>query len=154
MSKSNSLFNNSIYNVLYKLLNVIFPLVSSAYVSHVLLAVGVGRIASAQNIAQYFVLVAALGLPNYGTREIAKVRDDNGMKNETFSELFLINLVSTILCSVAYYGLILGNKFFDSNRSLYLIVGLSIVFNAINIDWLYQGLEDYKYIAARSFAIK
>lgn len=154
MSKSNSLFNNSIYNVLYKLLNVIFPLVSSAYVSHVLLAVGVGRIASAQNIAQYFVLVAALGLPNYGTREIAKVRDDNGMKNETFSELFLINLVSTVLCSVAYYGLIFGNKFFDSNRSLYLIVGLSIVFNAINIDWLYQGLEDYKYIAARSFAIK
>lgn len=154
MNKDTSLFNNSLYNVLYKLLNVFFPLLSSAYVSHVLLATGVGRIASAQNIAQYFVLVAALGLPNYGTREIAKVRDDSSLRNKTFSELFFINLISTVLCSVAYYTLIFENTFFDTNRSLYLIVGLSIVFNAINIDWLYQGLEDYKYIAARSFVIK
>ena len=57
-----SLVKNAFYNVVYKCLNVLFPLVSIMYVSRVLLPTGVGKVASAQNIIAYFVILASLGL--------------------------------------------------------------------------------------------
>lgn len=67
-----SLAKNSIYNIIYTIANILFPFVTSIYVSRILLPVGVGKVASAQNIASYFVTLAALGLPSYGVREFAR----------------------------------------------------------------------------------
>ncbi|RJU27945.1 hypothetical protein DW995_09455 [Bacteroides sp. AM51-7] len=67
-----TLGSNAIYNILYKSLNALFPLVTMAYVSRVLLPVGVGKVASAQNIVSYFVIIASLGLPTYGVKKIAE----------------------------------------------------------------------------------
>ena len=55
MAKQKSLIYNSFFNVLYQLLNVIFPFVTAIYVSHILMAESVGKVAYAQNIASYFV---------------------------------------------------------------------------------------------------
>ena len=52
-----SLFKNSLYNIVYKLFMIAFPLVSSAYVSRILLPTGVGKVAYAQNIASYFIMI-------------------------------------------------------------------------------------------------
>ena len=76
MAKQKSLIYNSFFNVLYQLLNVIFPFVTAIYVSHILMAEGVGKVAYAQNIASYFVAIAPLGLASYGVKEIAKVKNN------------------------------------------------------------------------------
>lgn len=149
-----SLLKNSMYNMLYKGLNIVFPLITVTYVSRILMASGVGQVSYAQNIAQYFVTLAALGIPNYGIREIAKCRDDEIERNRTFSELFYINLCSTVIVTFMYYGMIIIFPGFSKNYMLHMVVGLSICLNAINVDWFYQGIEEYRYIAARSFAIK
>ena len=49
-----SLAKNSIYNVLYRVISVLFPLIMISYASQVLQPQGIGRVSSAQNIAQYF----------------------------------------------------------------------------------------------------
>ncbi len=149
-----SLAKNSIYNVVYKLLNVFFPLIYATYVSHVLLADGVGKVATVQNAVQYFTIVAALGIPNYGIREIAKKRFNKVEKNRVFSELFAINALSTSLCIIVYYTMIFTVSYFSSERLLYLIIGINIILNYFNIDWFYQGEEEYSYMAKRSFFIK
>lgn len=149
-----SLLSNSIYNVIYKLLNVLFPLASASYVSRVLMAEGVGKFASAQNVVSYFLLIAALGIPSYGTREIAKMHNDKYAVNQLFSELFYLNLMSTLLCCFAYYIFIFKSGYFDDELYLYATLGISVIFNIINIDWYYQGTEEFKYIATRSFVIK
>lgn len=69
-----SMLKNSVFNIIYTASNILFPFITSIYVSRILLPVGVGKVASAQNIASYFVTAAALGLPSYGVREFAKVR--------------------------------------------------------------------------------
>lgn len=149
-----SLYKNSIYNVLYKLLNVLYPLVSTSYVAHILLSSGVGKVAYAQNIAQYFVLLAPLGLPNYGTKIIARFRSKQNQRDNNFSELLWINTISTTICVLVYYAFILFSPFFRHDLTLYLVTGLSIVFNYINIDWFYQGTEQFQYITIRSFIVK
>lgn len=150
-----TLVKNSIYNILYKGLNIAFPLITVTYVSRVLLASGIGKIAYAQNIVQYFVLLAALGIPNYGIREISKANlQSNEKRDKVFSELFIINFISTLFFSLVYYFIIILNPYFEKNFWLYTIVGITIILNIFNVDWFYQGIEEYRYIAIRSFLVK
>lgn len=149
-----SLAKNSIYNIIYTVANILFPFVTSIYVSRLLLPVGVGKVASAQNIASYFVTIAALGLPSYGVREFAKVRDDERERNKLFTELLLINIISTTLAIIGFFVVVLENTEFKSELALYSVCGLLILFNYLNIDWMYKGLEEYGYITGRSLFIK
>lgn len=138
------------YNIFYKVTGIVFPLIASIYVSRVLFADGIGKVSSAQNVVAYFTFVAALGIPNYGIREIAKRSE----RNKVFWELFLINAVSTTLCVVCYYILIQNVDGFKAELVLYHVVGLGIVFNYFNVDWFFYGCQKYDYIAIRSFVIK
>lgn len=149
-----SLAKNSIYNIIYTVANILFPFVTSIYVSRILLPVGVGKVASAQNIASYFVTLAALGLPSYGVREFAKVRDNKAERDKLFTELLLLNIISTTLAVVGFFVLVFINAGFNGEWALYGACGLAIFFNYLNIDWMYKGLEEYGYITGRSLAIK
>ena len=149
-----SLAKNSIFNMAYKGFTALFPLVTTTYISRALLPEGVGAVAYANTIASYFVLLACLGLPNYGVKVIAQ---NNGTKRErsrTFYELFFINLVATAICTAAYYLFVNTLPHFADRRALFNIMGLLLVLNVFNIDWFYQGVEEYGYIAVRSFAVK
>lgn len=147
-----SLAKNAAFNVLYNVLNVVFPLFSASYLARVLAPEGIGRVSYAQNIVSYFVMFAALGIPGYGTREIARLKNSTDETNKLFSELFLINFISTSVCVAAYYLVI--SLFFREHILLYAIFGLELFFNYINIDWFYRGREEYAYIAVRSILIK
>lgn len=151
-TKVGSLATNAAFNVLYKVLNVVFPLISSVYLARVLLPAGVGKISFAQNVAAYMLLIAALGIPMYGVREVAKRRDDQGETNLLFSEILVINACSTTVALVLYASIVL--TLFPNEIPLYMACGLTVVFNYINIDWFYQGKEEYVYIAIRSIVIK
>lgn len=145
---------NSIYNILYKILNIIFPIIIAARVGRVLLPEGVGKVAYAQNIVTYFTFVAALGLSTYGTREIAIARHNEEEKNIVFTQLFSINAISTTICILLYYMVASRIGLTNGDLKLFYVAGISIILNYFNVDWLYQGLEEYKHIAIRSTLIK
>ena len=50
--------------------------------------------------------------------------------------------------------LVNANDGFKGEWFLYAACGLAIAFNYLNIDWMYQGLEEYGYITGRSLLIK
>ena len=133
-----SLVNNALFNVIYRMLNVFFPLITSMYVSRVLLSSGIGKVAYAQNIVQYFIIFASLGIPTYGAREIAKVRDSKAEYSKVFWELFVINGISTVACILIYYIFVFVNPIFNATRTLNCVVGIVLTLNFFNIDWFYQ----------------
>ena len=151
-----SLAKNAGFNILYKLLNVLFPLVTSSYTARVLLADGVGKVSYAQTIASYFILGAALGIPAYGVKAIAESKKaKNSIEiSETFSTLITILWVSTLIFSVGYLLLIFNAPSFKTEKLLYLAVGLQVFLVSCNVDWFYQGMEEYGYITIRSFVVK
>ncbi|HGF8240296.1 TPA: flippase [Enterococcus faecium] len=147
----NSLFKNSLYYILYRLINVIYPLITATYVSRVLKPAGVGVVALAQNVVIFLVAVALLGIPNYGVREISKV---HGKENDNlFTELFIINFFSTLVISLGYF-LVINSGMLTINRAIYNIYGIILLLNVINVDWFYQGKEEFKYITLRSAVVK
>ena len=151
---SKSIVKNAGMNILHRFLSVVFPLISSMYVSRTLGVSGVGEVASAQNLVTYFTFVSALGIPTYGVREIAKTKTNHQECNKVFSELFCINFISTTLSLIAYYiTIFLVNRGGQVSVIHYTFSAL-IALNYFNIEWMYQGFEDYKYITIRSVAIK
>ena len=123
MIMQKSLTKNSIYNIIYTIANILFPFITSIYVSRILLPVGVGKVASAQNIASYFVTLAALGLPSYGVREFAKVRENKCERNKLFTELFFLNIISTTLAVTGFFILVAINTGFHGEWALYSACG-------------------------------
>lgn len=150
----NSLVKNSFYNVVYRCINVLYPLITAAYVSRILFSEGIGKISSAQNISQYFVIIAALGIPTYGIRAIAKVKKRQCLLNKVFTELIIINCISTMICVIVYYTLVIVTNGFGQDIKLSIIMGCSIILNFFNVDWFYQGKEEYKYILKRNIFVK
>ena len=149
-----SLAKNSIFNMAYKGFTALFPLITTSYVSHVLLPAGVGRVSYANTIAAYFVLIASLGLPSYGVKAIAQSNVNKEQRSRTFLELFFINFVATVLCTIAYYLFVNHFPHFADRRQLFNVMGLMLILNIFNIDWFYQGMEEYVYISVRSFIVK
>ena len=65
-----SLKLNYIYNLIYQLLIIIIPFITTPYISRVLGADGIGLYSYAESITSYFVLFATMGVTIYGQREI------------------------------------------------------------------------------------
>lgn len=149
-----SILKNSMFNMAYKLLNVLFPMITAVYVARVLMPEGVGKVGYAQNIMSYFAVIASLGIPTYGAREIARIIHDKEKTSQLFSELFLINIVSTLFCTIAYGGLICLVPAFRKQWLLYIAAGIQLFLNVFNVDWFYTGSEEYVYITVRSTVIK
>ena len=152
--KKKSLSINTIFYLFYNILNILFPFVTGVYVARVLLADNIGEISYAQNIVQYFIIFSFLGIPTYGMREVSKHRNDKDKLNKLFSELFTINLISTIIFSVIYFLIIFSIPRFRSNYLIHCIFGLTLILNTLNITWLFEGLEDFKHMAVRNLIIK
>ena len=152
--RQNTIAANAFFNILYKLANVLFPIFSSAYTARILLADGVGRAAAANNNVTYFIILATLGIPAYGIREAAKRRNDREELSELFSELMLINTGLTIFACILFFVSLKIVPVFQQDIKLYLVYGVSIIWNFINVEWLYYGLEQYQFIAIRSIIIR
>lgn len=143
---------NAMYNVIYKLVSILFPLITVSYVSRILMPEGIGIVSAAQNTAAYFVSFASLGLPVYGVRELAKVSSE--YQNKVFTELMILNAVFAIVSFFFYVSLIIFGETYRDDLVLYLMCGFPVFLNFLNIDWLYQAKEEYSFIAIRSIMVK
>lgn len=151
---SKSIAKNALFNTSYKILNILFPLITSMYLARVLGPVYIGKVTYAQNIMSYFLVVASLGIPTYGTREIARVAQNKSNTNRVFTELFVMNAISSVVCSFVFTAVVFMVGQFRSDMKLYLCVGVTLYMNILNVDWFYSGKEEYVYITIRSFLIK
>lgn len=154
MEKRPSIKKNFIMNALLSMSSVIFPLITFPYVSRILLPEGTGKVSFATSLISYFSLFAQLGIPTYGIRVCAQVRDDREELTRTAQELLLINL---IMDAVSYAAMAVALVFVPrlrEDRPLYLIVSTTILLTSIGMDWLYQAMEQYTYITVRSVIFK
>ena len=93
---------NVFYNILFALAQVLLPLITFPYLARTLGPTYLGTLNFAESIARYFVLLAAVGIPVYGVRMIAKYSDNKIELSKTFLELFLINLVIASVLAVGF----------------------------------------------------
>lgn len=150
MEKS-STKKNILYQMIYEILILILPFVTSPYISRIFGANGLGEYSYTYNIAGYFVLFAMLGIKNYGNRTIARTRDDEETLNKNFSNIFAIHLIVSVLCVLVY---ILYVRFFAEMKTYAAIQTIYVISAVFDISWFYFGIEKFKMTVIRSSIIK
>ena len=152
--KQKSIKINFFFNILLNISKVLFPLITAPYIARVLEPDGVGLFNFSNVYAGYFALFAALGIPMYGIREVAKIRDDPKELNKFVSEVISISVVSTILCTLAYLISIFSISQLNENSIIFLVAGILLYTTPFRIDWFFSGKEEFGYITIRSLIIK
>lgn len=150
-----SVRKNYVYNTLINFSNILFPLVTFTYVSRMLGPTSFGKVAFATSFVGYFVLLAGLGMPIYGSREVARARGRTGGElSGLFSELFFLNVCATVVAVLLFLvPLFLIDKI-RGETVLFLVTGSMILVNVFAVDWLFMGLENYRNVAVRTLAFK
>lgn len=149
---NSSIKKNLFFQTLYQVLTIILPLITAPYVARVVGAAGVGTYSYTYSIASYFALVAKLGINVYGNRTIAMVRDDPEKLNKTFSDLLAVHMGVGFLALAAYAGYI--GFFAKEYHVIFIIQGLHILAEMLEVNWLNFGLENFQLTTTRNIAIR
>lgn len=151
---NNSVKWNMIMNAILTMSSFIFPLITFPYVSRILLPAGTGKVNFATSVVNYFAMFAQLGIPTYGIRACAKVRNDKKKLSRTVHELLFINIFMCMLVYLVFFLALFNVPRLKKDMILCLVISISIFLNAIGVEWLYKALEQYSYITIRSLIFK
>ena len=128
MAELKSLKRNATLNMIRSIMGLLFPIITFPYVSRVLGPVNLGKISFANSIVSYFTMIAALGISSYGIREAAKLRNDKILLSKFVKELFVINILSTVVAYILLAIAIIFFPKFSEYRILLIVCGTSILF--------------------------
>ena len=153
MEKRKSIGKNYIFNLVYQIFSLIVPFITAPYVARVLQSDGVGINAFVASIASYFVLFAAFGFNFYAQREIAKNRSDKKRCSVIFSEILICKFITTAIAVAINLAFVFSNVYGDYSFYMGLLT-ISIASPALDITFLYRGLEEFGNLTLKDLLIK
>jgi hypothetical protein len=151
---SQSIKVNYIFSLINTLAGILFPLITFPYASRIMEADGIGQVGFFTSLIGYISLFTSLGIPIYAIREIAKTRDNNIQMSKTAIEILLLHSSLVVIGYIVVALMCFCVDKVSIDIPLFLILSLSIFFNAIGCEWFYQGIEEFKYIAVRGLIVR
>lgn len=146
-----SIKRNYIYNLLQQILSVITPLITIPYISRVIGAEGIGIYSYTSSIVCYFSMFAALGVAIYGQREISYAQDNRERRTQVFWNTEFRCILTTLVCLVVYFIFV---SFQSDYRIIYAILAISIIEVALNVNWLFMGMEEFGIIVKCNILVR
>ena len=146
-----SITKNYIYNMVYQVLILVLPLVTTTYLSRVLGAEGIGIYSYTYAIVTYFILFGSLGVAMYGQREIAYAQENVEERKRVFIEIVLFRFVTIFVSSIIYYFFFIRG---EAYQIYYQILLLELIAAAFDISWFFQGMEEFKRTVTRNVLVR
>ena len=146
-----SIAKNYIYNMVYQVLILILPLITTPYLSRVLGAEGIGIYSYTYAIVTYFILFGSLGVALYGQREIAYAQENQEKRKKVFIEIVAFRFITILISTVVYYFIFVNGKEY---KLYYTILILELIAAAFDISWFFQGLEEFKKTVTRNVLVR
>ncbi len=128
----------------------IFPLITFPYVSRILGVENLGKYNFSVSIIAYLVLLAKLGISVYAIREGARIRDDKKKFNNFASQLFTINVISTVIVYGIFLLMVLIVPKFKDYELLLFVLSIQIFVVPLTLDWVYRIYEDFLFVTLRN----
>lgn len=152
--KTKSIRINAIFKIALNILNIIIPLVVSPYIIAILKRESYDLYTNANAQMQLFMTLGSFGIFSYGVREISKVHNEKEKVKSIFSSLFIIGFVTNIFFTLAY---LIFAFFFSKDSSelhLYMILTIQLMGNIINVEWMNEAHENFKFITIKTLIIR
>ena len=141
---------NALLNTIKTLFSIIFPLITFPYVSRVLMPENIGKINFGTSFVSYFSLIASLGITTYAIRECSAKRKSRNELGKIASQIFSINICTTVIAYASMFLTLLFCRSFDTYRNLIIIQSTTILFTTLGCDWLNTAMEDFTFITIRT----
>lgn len=149
--KRKSIKLNYIYNLIYEILVILIPLVTTPYILKTLSVEGIGTYSYTYSIVVYFTVFAVLGTKSYAIRRIAEKQEDKKKTTVAFWDVFLLRLITSSISISVYYAYVC---FYATNKVAALVQSIYIWAVIFDISWFFQGMEDFKKIIFRNVLVK
>lgn len=145
---------NFFYNILLTVSQYFIPLIIFPHISRVFGIDKIGVVNWVDNIINYVILFNTLGLTLTGIRETTKFKNNKEELSKVFSELLIIHLCLTFITLIVYVVLVINTNQFSRYDDLFYIGIIKILSNVFLVEWLFKGIENFKFITLRTIAIK
>lgn len=146
-----SIKKNYLYTLGFQILQIIVPFITTPYVSRVLGAEKIGAFSYVNATFLYFQLIAVLGIGTYSQVEAAKIRRNKKELSQFFAEVMTLRWITTGVSAIIYFVFIVFQKEYIS---LYAVEFIALFGYAIDVTWLYEGVENFKHIMIKNTAVK
>ncbi len=131
---------------------VLLPLATYPYITRVLGPGNLGKVNYVDFAAQVFIILSALGIPLYATRETAMLRNNAPKKAQLVKELAVVHIAISVLCAAIFLLLMWYRP--QQDKILYLLGAANILVASFSFDWYIRGMEYFKFAAVRDIIIK
>jgi PST family polysaccharide transporter len=135
-------------------MNMLLPLITLPYIVQALGTEKFGLINFSLSIIMYLFILVSFGFELSATRKISMVRENTEKVQEIFSSVIIIKFFLVMLSLIILTSLILSFDMFYEYASLYYVTFGIVVGNLLFPTWLFQGMENMKYITYINFVIK
>ncbi|QGU31762.1 flippase [Thermochromatium tepidum] len=128
--------------------NYVIPLITLPYLTRVLGAEAFGKVAFAQVVMTYFVLLVDYGFSWSATRKVAANRSDPAEVNRIFAATWVAQWLLVLLAAVIAAGVIMVTDRLRPDAPLYAAAFITVIASALFPIWFLQGLERLQVVAA------
>lgn len=146
-----SLKRNYVLNLIYQILAVVLPFITTPYISRVLLAEGVGAYSYTLATATYMGTFAIMGMDTYGQLQASKCRNDKTACGQLIYGIFGAKFFTTAITIGIYF--LLESKI-GMYRELYWIMIIFFLAQLVDFTWFFQGIEEFAFIVTRNVLVK
>ncbi len=141
---------NATYNIIKNMSAILFPLITIPYSTRILGPENIGRINFGNSIVSYFSLIASLGITTHAVRECGMVKNDRILLSKVSSQVFSINVISTLFAYICITFALLVIPSLQAYRYLIFIQSLTIIFTTLGTEWINTAVGDFKFITKRT----
>jgi PST family polysaccharide transporter len=130
--------------------NTIIPLMTLPFVTRILGSAGFGVFSISLNIFGYFQTIVEYGFGMSATREIALLAVDtsnNEKKNTLFTSVLSSRAVLTVICFLISFVYVCMHQFTSMQSLSLMILNLGLLGSCVQMNWLYQGMQEMKYLS-------
>lgn len=136
---------NFLFTVSSSLISQIIVFFTGTYYATKIGASYFGTVNTVQAMIMYFTMIVLFGLQTYGTREIAKkIENTNQVVGDILVFRFILFILSFIVITIM--ALCFKNNA-NSIKTLLILYGITLLPTAMNIDWVFNGIQEMKYNA-------
>ena len=148
--KQHSVKFNAVMNTLLTASSMLINIATIPYVTRTLSVEGYGNVNFAQSLSSWLSALCLVGIPTYGVRECARVRDNPSALAQVVKELLIIITGFTITVLSGFAICIVLVPRLASLASLMWLFLIGTLLLSYGVEWYFQAVEQYEYITVRS----
>lgn len=138
------LLKNGIWLFILQVFNTVVPMLTLPYITRILEPSGYGEFSLALNWVLYFQVIVEYGFGYWGARKVAT--DNGSTLQKTFNNIITARLLLLILSFI-----LMTTVFLFSGKDINHFICMCILFSmvlgvAFQLTWLFQGMQEMKYI--------